>query len=237
MPLADDARGSSLENAHDHSVLSAIVRAHPTEAPDETVIGNLILMVKEGSIMVRGLLRWLVKRLAEDPRWAMQLRATEGDPARLDALATSFVLETIRLHENRYVYRVAARDLRIGPYMVPAGWLVRLCLGEAHEHPVRFPSPREFRPERFVTGEYDHESFCPFGAGQHACLGADIAVEIAKTFVREAALGYDMAVVRDGAAWRINRHWGLWRPSLQLHVTVTSRGKGTGMQSPSGMPA
>ncbi|MEQ1692834.1 MAG: cytochrome P450 [Gemmatimonas sp.] len=234
--LASDGRRLSHVHAHDHSVLSAMMRAHPADALDATVIGNLILMVKEGSIMVRGLLRWLLKRLAEDPQWAMQLRASEGDAARLDALATSFVLETIRLHENRYVYRVAVRDLRLGPYTVPAGWLVRLCLGEAHEHPARFPSPRAFQPQRFVNGEYDRESFCPFGAGQHACLGADIAVEIAKTFVREAALGYDMSIVRDGAPWRINRHWGLWRPSLQLHVTVSSRVKSAGTQSHVSMP-
>lgn len=173
--------------------------------------------------MVRGLLRWLLKRLAEDPRWAAQLRTAEDDDARVHALAAAFVLETIRLHENRYIYRTAVRQMRIGSYTVPKGWLVRLCLGEAHEQPSRFPAPRDFQPERFVDGHYDPAAFCPFGAGRHACLGADIAVAIATTFVRETALGYDLAVVRDGTAWRINRHWGLWRPSMQLRITVASR--------------
>ena len=221
--LAESARRASPTTPGARSVLAHLLESDPTQLDDETVAGNVILMVKEGSIMVRGLLRWLLKMLAEDPRWTEQFRSVAADPARVDALVTNFVYETIRLYESRYVYRSVSRDVRLGPYRVPKGWLVRLCLGEAHERLENFPEPSKFDPGRFAKGNPDSATFCPFGEGRHACLGADVAVAIAKTFVREAALGYDLRTTGGGAAWRINRHWGLWRPSQQLRIVVSPR--------------
>jgi hypothetical protein len=48
------------------SALRSLVRQDPALADDPTVIGNLVLMVKEGCIMVRGLLRWILRALASD---------------------------------------------------------------------------------------------------------------------------------------------------------------------------
>ena len=203
------------------SVLANIVRADPAHADDQTLIGNLVLMVKEGSMMVRGLLRWVLRALAEHEPSVRSLRDLREAPQKLDALATAFVLETLRRYETRYVYRVAAREVTIGRYRVPKGWLIRLCLDAAHEHADRFPDPGRFDPTRFVGPRPEPGSFCPFGSGRHACLGADVTLVIASAFVREAALAYDVRIREDGPAWRINRHWGLWRPSPRFRVAVT----------------
>jgi cytochrome P450 len=141
------------------------VQSDPTQVDDETVVGNLILMGRRG---YHG--AYLLVAAQDACRGLALGRAcaeAASDPAS-DALAVSFVYETIHRYESRYVYRSASRDVLLGPYRVPKGWLVRLCLGEAGERSDRF---------------------CPFGAGKHACLGADVAVEIAKSFVREVALG------------------------------------------------
>jgi cytochrome P450 len=205
------------------SVLREVVRANPAHAADPTVLGNLVLMVKEGSIMVRGLLRWVLKVLASEPPQGAVLRAAAQDPGLLEAASVAFVRETLRLHESRYLYRTAREAVTLGGFRIPRGWLVRLCVGEAHEDPRHFPEPTRFDPMRFRGALPGPERYCPFGTGTHACLGDGITLAIASTFVREAALGWEWRTVSDGPPWRINRHWGLWRPSPEFRVTLTPR--------------
>lgn len=218
--LAREAR-DKLPASGRQSALSAIVQEHPGAADDPTVIGNLILMVKEGGIMVRGLLRWVLKVLADDERRQQRFRSEQSN-SQLQALSAAVVQETIRLHESRYLYRRAARDLRIDRYDIPRGWLIRLCLGEGHENATHFPDPARFDADRFVRRTPDAATFCPFGAGKHACLGDELTLAIATTFAIEAALGYELRTLQDGKAWRINRHWGLWRPSQRFRIAMTS---------------
>ena len=209
------------------SVLRSLARQDAAHARDATIAGNLVLMVKEGSIMVRGLLRWVLKALAADPSHARSMRAAAGDTGQLEALSVAFVRETLRLHESRYLYRTARDDVAIGPFRVPKGWLIRVCIGEAHEDPRHFPDPQHFDPSRFMGSLPGPDRYCPFGAGPHACLGEDLTLAIAGGFAREAALGFDLHTVSDGPVWRINRHWGLWRPSPEFRLSLTPQAAGT----------
>lgn len=207
---------------HGSSVLANLVRASPTVGSDPTVIGNLVLMVKEGSIMVRGLLRWIMKMLADHPEVVRRIREAGGDPAGRDALATAFVSETIRLFESPYVYRRVVEDVEVGGFRIPRGWLVRLCLREVHRDPGVFVDPDTFEPDRHLTAVAGRGS-CPFGSDDRTCPGESIALEIAATVVGEAAVGYEVSTIQDGQPWRINRHWGLWRPSRSLRIAVRER--------------
>jgi cytochrome P450 len=201
--------------------LHSIVHTDHSRGRDPTVLGNLVLMVKEGSIMVRGLLRWVLRALAADPEYIRALRSAAHHQGNVDATAVAFVRETLRLHESRYLYRTARSNVTIGPFTIPRGWLVRLCLGEAHEDPRHFPDPQRFDPTRFLGVQPGAATFCPFGAGHHACLGDELTLAIGAGFVREAALGWDLRVVSDGPMWRINRHWGLWRPSPEFRLALS----------------
>ncbi len=225
--LARAAARSGPVEAGARSVLSQIIAADPSRAADETTIGNLIMMVKDGSTIVQGQLRWVLKALADDPDWATRLaeRAASSldDEARVDALAASLVHETLRLFGTRYVYRRVAREVQLGSYRIPKGWLVRLCFDVAHDNPDRYPEPKRLDPSRFVEGCPGPVDYCPFGHGTHACVGADLTMEIARTVCREAALGYQIRTVADGAAWRINRHWGIWRPSALFRIAIAAR--------------
>ena len=218
--LAATASGSPVP-----SVLRSLVRQNGANATDETVLGNLVLMVKEGAIMVRGLLRWVLKALAGDASQQRAFRDASADPSALDALSSAFVRETLRLHESRYLYRTTRSETTVGGFRIPRGWLLRLCIGEAHENPVHFPNPQRFDPSRFSSAMPDAATYCPFGTGTHACLGDDLTLAIAGGFAREAALGWDIKAVSDGPMWRINRHWGLWRPSPEFRVTLIPRAR------------
>lgn len=202
------------------SLLGALVRHAPDALGDDTLVGNLVLMVKEGSIMVRGLLRWVFKMHADHPELSARLRETPVDD---DAFSRRFVLEVLRLHESRYVYRRATRDLPLGKHRIPRGWLVRLCVGEAHEREASFREPHAFNPDRFSGNPLARGDFAPFGQGAHACLGGDLTLVIAQAFVEEAARLFEVRTTADGPPWRINRHWGLWRPSQAWRVHVVPR--------------
>ncbi len=215
--------GEASEDVHTSSVIGYLVATNPSAAGGPTTIGNLVLMMKEGSIMVRGLLRWIIKMLADHPEEVIRMREVATDASAFDARVAAFVTETIRLYESPYLYRRVETEVTAGGFRIPEGWLVRLCLTEAHGRPDIFPEPRRFDPDRHLAGGVNDEHLCAFGSGDRSCPGRDIAVEIARAVVRESAIGYDLSTLDDGAAWRINRHWGLWRPSLRLRISVRER--------------
>jgi hypothetical protein len=236
--LADVARITPSDTL-ERSVLAEVVDADEAHADDPTVIGNLVLLVSNGREILRGLLRWLLKMSAEDRRWALEMRALStgapGAAASVDGFATMFVRETLRTHGSPYIYRVVARTCWLGPYRLPKGWLLRLCVRESHLRPEVFPDPKTFDPRRFADRSYDRTEFCPFGHGAHACLGDELVVEVAKAFVRELALGYDVRIDVDGPSEHRNRHWHFWRPSRQLRIALSAhagRASTGGLASP-----
>ena len=209
------------------SVLSEILGADPAHLHDETILGNLILIVHVTHSNIRGLLGWILKEAVDHPRYVQQLREVHDasdDGLNMRALATNFVSETLRLHQSEYFYREVVRDVKIGGYRVPAGWLLRVCVREAHDNPDVFPEPHVFRPERFADRNYDKTEYCPFSDGAHSCFGAGLAVMIANVFFAELALHFDSRVTSDGPVERHgNRHWGHWQPSEQFRVSIKGR--------------
>ena len=87
---------------------------------------------------------------------------------RAEGLATRMVSETLRLSQSEYVYRVVARECRLGEFRIPAGWLVRVCLRECHRRPDLFPEPERFDPDRFLDISQGKLIYAPFGHGEHS---------------------------------------------------------------------
>jgi len=209
----------------ERSMLSELLADDPDRLSDPTVVGNLVLMVKDGSTIVRGQLRWVLNAIADDPTWADRQveRSAAGDDAAVEAHAASLVHETLRASGVQYVYRRLATDLEVAGYRLPRGWLVRFCYEQAHGNPSRYPDPERFDPDRFVDGLPEPADYCPFGHGAHACIAADLTMAVATTLARQLASGYRIRTVAGGPPWRINRHWGIWRPSAALRVAIAAR--------------
>jgi cytochrome P450 len=123
-----------------------------------------------------------------------------------------------------YIYRKVVRDLRLGSYRVPRGWLLRICVREAHHRPDVFPSPDAFEPSRFAARSFGPDEFCPFSAGPHACFADTFVMAVARTFLVHLALNYDERIARDGPVEGSNRHWTYGQPGAQLRVSLTPRG-------------
>jgi cytochrome P450 len=217
------ARGQHVEP----SVMSEILRSDPAHLDDETILGNIVLIVHVTHSNLRGLLGWILKESLDHPEYAAELRRvaqTTPDATRVRALATRFVNETLRLHQSEYFYREVVRSFEFSGFRVPKGWLLRVCVREAHDDPTVFESPGTFDPGRFENRSYNRTEYCPFSDGAHSCFGAGLAVMIAMSFVSTLAVGFDITVVRDGPIVRDgNRHWSHWRPNPGLRISLVPR--------------
>ena len=92
--------------------------------PDGVCVDNLLFILRIGTDNVGALLRWLIKTVGENPQWSDRLRAEaaragdDGSPG----LADRIVMETLRLSQSEYLYRVVREEFEHGGFVFPAGW-------------------------------------------------------------------------------------------------------------------
>ncbi len=108
----------------------------------------------------------------------LQRELEDGEDAYLDAV----VNETLRVRPViDGVWRRLTAPAVVAGYRLPAGTLVFPAIGLVQTSPGAFPSPYEFRPERFLEGSPAPYTFIPFGGGPRRCIGAAFATMEMKT--------------------------------------------------------
>jgi cytochrome P450 len=128
-------------------------------------------------------LSWVFERLLRNPRPLARLVESldEGDEY-LDAV----VKETLRVRPVVVdVARRLQRDVELGGWRLPAGTLVLPAIAAVHVRPDLYPSPHEFRPERFLDGSPESYAWIPFGGGVRRCIGASFAQVEMRVVLRE----------------------------------------------------
>ncbi len=211
------------------SALSEALRDNHNHLDDDTLLGNLVLVAHVTRSNVRGLLNWLLKELLDHPEVTQTLRAAAAGAGsdRMNALAMQIVNETLRRHQSEYLYREVIDEVRIGPYRIPRGWLIRVCVRECHDNPAIFPAPEQFLPSRFAGRSYTRTEYRPFSDGTHSCFGAGLALMTACSLAVILSVDWEGRIISDGVAERDgNRHWSHWRPAARLRIRLTPRGAG-----------
>src|SRR3954452_7411301 len=150
-------------------VLSLLLRAG--ELDDAEVRDHLMTLLLAGHETTATALAWAFERLVRNPE--VMARATEGDPAYLDAL----VQEVLRVRPIIVdVARLLAAPARVAGYDLPKGTMVAPAISLVQHDPRRFPEPFALRPERFLDGATaEPYTWIPFGGGVRRCLGAAFA--------------------------------------------------------------
>jgi cytochrome P450 len=185
------------------SVSATLACEHPDALDDPGVLRNLIYLGLGPRDDLAGLLTWVCWYLAQDPGLLTRVRSTPDG----DDLAGRIVSETLRLDQSEYIARFTERDLQVGEYRVPAGWMVRVCIREIHRDAAHFDDPTRFDPDRFLGGGPPRDVYAPLGIDHHSCIGESLARVVAGRFVR-ALSRYDVEVVDDGPrALSENGHW------------------------------
>lgn len=101
--------------------------------------------------------------LSVPERW----QAVQADPA----VIPPYLEEALRLDGTvPGMIRTATEEVVVGGVTLPAGARLYLLYASGSQDAARFPSPREFRPDR--ENLPDHLAF---GRGSHYCLGAQLA--------------------------------------------------------------
>lgn len=134
--------------------------------------------------------------LAKHPEWQERLRhealpfgpgpISHDDTKRLEATDRVW-RETLRLFPIAPdLPRIALREIDLGPWRVPAGAGVFPLLGAVMQDAGWWTDPLRFDPDRFTDARAEDKKhkglFLPFGAGAHACIGAQLANLEVKAF-------------------------------------------------------
>jgi cytochrome P450 len=207
------------------SALAAVVRADAQALADPTVVGNLVFIPRVAANDLGDGLVWVMYMLARDPAWLEGVRTAAAPPDDLDSagtddLATRIVMETLRMQQSEYLVRRATADIAFRGFVIPRGWLVRVCVYESHRDPAVFRDPDAFDPDRFLARTYARSEYAPLGGDRHACLGEHLIRALGRVMVRELARGFDLALADDGAPELGPLHW---RPSRRFRVRLAPR--------------
>ena len=142
------ARRAVADLAGRTDVLSKLLFAAP-EQSDEELRDHLVTLLLAGHETTASTLAWTFHDLARRPELLarVQRAADENDEDYLEAV----IKESMRL---RPVINNIARRLnkpaRVGGYDLPAGIVVFPSIALVQRRAAVFPSPDEFRPERFL---------------------------------------------------------------------------------------
>jgi cytochrome P450 family 135 len=83
------------------------------------------------------------------------------------------------------VARQLTQGTEIGGWRLPAGTMVLPAIAAIHAREDLYPSPEEFRPERFLSEGAESYSWIPFGGGVRRCIGASFAQVEMRVVLRE----------------------------------------------------
>ena len=157
---------------------------------EQEVLDEVKTVFAAGHETTANALTWTCLLLCEHPEAAEKLRAEldavlGGHPPTLDDIPnlhyTKQVFdEAIRLYPPvPALVRRVIRPTTLGSYEIPAASRALISIYNIHRHPGFWEEPTRFEPERFSPerrASHHDFAFIPFGAGQHKCIGNNLAL-------------------------------------------------------------
>lgn len=221
--LARDPQGVARGSALDH-----LLAARPASLDEPARTENLVLIYRLTIGDMTGLLDWIFAFAGEAPAWRDEVRA-HGRTSGVVGLATPVdpatvaVQETLRMEQSEFLYRRTIAPIELDGRVVPAGWILRMCVNESHRDAAVFADPDRWDPSRFRDRRYSRAEYSPFGGHTHGCMGAHLVHFLGRLFVEELVLGYDWTVTRAGPPERGSRHRDHWRPNRDRRAVLVPR--------------
>ncbi len=175
-------------------LLSMLMAARDEEADhsgmtDEQLRDEVLTIFLAGYETVANALAWTWLLLGQNPAAEARMHQEIDDVlgGRLPTLQdlpqlryTEMVLaESMRLYPPAWAMgRQATRDIRLGPYHLPAGTYLFFSQYMMQRSPENFPDPLRFDPERFTPEQKAARpkfAYFPFGGGNRQCIGESFA--------------------------------------------------------------
>jgi cytochrome P450 len=157
---------------------------------DQQLRDEVMTLFMAGHDTTANALAWTLMLLAEHPEIDHRLegelaRVLGARPATADDLASlpladAIVKESMRLYPPAHtIGREATRDLRLGPFELPAHTSILISPWAMHHDPRFFPDPEAFHPDRWLDGstaKLPKNAYMPFGGGPRVCVGNHFAI-------------------------------------------------------------
>jgi cytochrome P450 len=193
-------------------LLSDLLRAQDTDGStmsDQQLRDEVMTMLLAGHETTALALSWAWFLLASYPDAQAKLH-TEVDRVCSGRLPTAtnvgqllytndVVRETIRLYPPAWVItRMAAEQVEIGGYVVPAGSNVIVSPWVTHRDARFFPQPEQFEPERWSREREQAApkfAYFPFGGGPRICIGNSFALMEAAVLLAAVAQRFQIGLV------------------------------------------
>jgi cytochrome P450 len=173
------------EHTDRDDVLTLLLSArHEDGSPmsDVELRDELMTLLTAGHETTATGLSWAFERLLRTPPAMERVLASLDDDEYLDAV----VKETLRVRPVIVdVARTLTRDAEVGGWKLPAGTMVLPAIAAIHMRPDLYPSPEQFRPERFLSDGAESYAWIPFGGGVRRCIGASFAQVEMRVVLRE----------------------------------------------------
>ena len=176
---------------------------------DQEVLDEVKTVFAAGHETTANALTWTWLLLSEYPKVSEKLK-TELDRVLGERLPT--LADISNLHYTRQVFEEALRLYPAVPALVrrvvrpttlvgceiPVASRVLISIYNVHRHPEFWEGPTRFEPERFspeqVASRHDL-SYIPFGAGQHKCIGNNLALMEGSLLLAMIAQRYELDLV------------------------------------------
>lgn len=135
--------------------------------------------------------------------------------------------ETIRKYTPAPVIplRHAHEDTQLGGFYIPKGSQVAINLYGCNMDKNQWEDPEEWRPDRFLNGQYDpidlHKTMA-FGAGKRACVGALQAMLISSRAIGRLVQAFEWRL-KDGEIGNVDTVGLVTRKLYPLHVVIQPR--------------
>ncbi|MBE9167836.1 cytochrome P450 [Pleurocapsales cyanobacterium LEGE 06147] len=207
---AKDASGKPMsdEELHDE-LMTLLVAGHETTASALVWALYWIHYLPE----VRDKLLGELETLGEEKNW--------HQIARLPYLE-AVVAETLRIYP--IVVGTFARRLKspmeLMGYKFETGTAFAASIYLTHQREDLYPSPKQFRPERFWERQYSPYEYLPFGGGNRRCLGAALAQMEMKLVLATILSRYELALKHNRPLKPVRRGLTIAPPSsFQMVVT------------------
>jgi cytochrome P450 len=108
--------------------------------------------------------------------------------------------ESLRLYPPVwFISRKAVADDVVGGCRIPTGAAVVVSPYLMHRHPAYWKDPERFDPERFAlegAADRSDHAYLPFGTGQHACIGAHLAMLEGQLILATVAQRYKLGLAQ-----------------------------------------
>lgn len=120
--------------------------------------------------------------------------------------------------------RMAYEESELGGHPIRKGELVFIAIDNIHQHPVFWPQPEMFKPERFLPENkrtLDRSAYLPFLSGPHMCIGNHFALMEGQLLLAMMAQRFEVSELPNQI---VTRHVAItMRPAHGLQVTLRKR--------------